>query len=326
MTSRPFAPAASWSSTTPLTPTGVTFSFGESGIMRSVSAGTTAKPRVAVEFIVAGLGWDAPIAKQRKYIAAAGRHLLKCAGPGSRIAHLSLHLDETTTHGHVVLVVADEKGRLGWNRVRRGFGMTGAESGRALMGAMQERFHREVASGFGLERGTPGSGLTHEPIDRVAGVKKRLVEEREAGRVTGHAEATAEHEKHLEEVRREHKSALETWELGAKRWQKSFRFEKARLDRFTEIAVACFAVLHTTEAGRKVMDEQFAKADGFEIVWRDRLGGKIVPHKDAGHWEIALPRKMQDMQPPGPPAPATRPAPPPAPQPGQDRGRGGQTR
>ena len=283
------------------------------------------KPRGAVEFIVAGLDWNAAIEKQREYIAAAGRHLLKCGGPGCRLAHLSLHLDETTPHGHAVLVVADEKGRLGWNRVRSGFGMTGAESGRALMGAMQERFHREVAHGFGLGRGTPGSGLTHEPIDRVAGVKKRLEEEREVGRVAGRTEATAEHEKQLEEVRRQHAAAAEKSESTIKAWKQKAEFEKTRFERFKEMAVQCFTILSRTIAGRKVMDEQFAKIDGFRIEWHDRAGGEVVPHQKAAHWVFWPPANMADMQPPQPP-PLTRPAPPTVPQPGHDRGHGGQTR
>ena len=41
-----------------------------------------------------------------------------------------LHLDEVQPPG-ILAVMADERGRLGWNRVRKGFGMTGGESGRA---------------------------------------------------------------------------------------------------------------------------------------------------------------------------------------------------
>lgn len=87
------------------------------------------KPKPCVEFIVAGLSWDDPIERHRELLGAAAQHILRCGGPGVRIAHRALHLDEGQPHGHILVVVADEGGRLGWNRVRRGFGMSGNESG-----------------------------------------------------------------------------------------------------------------------------------------------------------------------------------------------------
>ena len=170
------------------------------------------KPKGCAEFIVAGLSWDDPIERHRELMGAAARHILKCGGRGVRIAHMALHLDEAQPHGHILVVVADERGRLGWNRVRKGFGMTGSESGRALMGALQERYHREVGSKFSLARGEPGSTAEHEPIDRVAGVKERLEEERQRGHADGEAAgreaAATEHGGKLEEVRRQHQTAL----------------------------------------------------------------------------------------------------------------------
>ena len=171
------------------------------------------KPKGCAEFIVAGLSWDDPIERHRELMGEAARHILKCGGPGVRIAHMAMHLDETQPHGHILVVVADGRGRLGWNRVRKGFGMTGSESGRALMGALQERYHREVASRFGLARGEPGSTAEHEPIDRVAGVKERLEEERRRGHADGEAAgreaAAAEHRIQLEEVQRQHRTQLD---------------------------------------------------------------------------------------------------------------------
>ena len=126
---------------------------------------------------------------------------------------MALHLDEGQPHGHILVVLADERGRLGWNRVRKGFGMTGSESGRALMGALQERYHREVASKFGLARGEPGSTAEHQPIDRVAGVKERIDEERRRahadGEAAGREAAAAEQRAHLEEVQRQHRTQLD---------------------------------------------------------------------------------------------------------------------
>ena len=101
---------------------------------------------------------------------------LKSAGKGCRIAHCALHQDEAAPHLHLVLVAADEKGRLGWNRIRQGFG-TGKERGPELMSAMQSSFHLEVGKQHGLERGEVGSKATHQPIDRQKGLELRIAEE-----------------------------------------------------------------------------------------------------------------------------------------------------
>ena len=102
---------------------------------------------------------------------------LKKGGKGCRIAHCALHQDEAAPHLHLVLVAADEKGRLGWNRIRQGFGITGKERGPELMSAMQSSFHLEVGKQHGLERGEIGSTATHQPIDRQKGLELRIAEE-----------------------------------------------------------------------------------------------------------------------------------------------------
>ena len=146
-------------------------------------------------------------------MGAAAQHVLQCGGPGVQIAHMALHLDEGQPHGHILAVVADDLGRLGWNRVRKGFGMTGSESGRALMGALQERYHREVGSKFGLARGERGSTAVHQPIDRVAGVKDRIEEERRSahadGEAAGREAAAADHRVQVEDVQRQHRVQVE---------------------------------------------------------------------------------------------------------------------
>ena len=92
--------------------------------------------------------------------------------------------------------------------------MTGSESGRALMGALQERYHREVGSKFSLlARGERGSTAVHQPIDRVAGVKDRIEEERRSahadGEAAGREAAAANHRVQLEEVQRQHRVPVE---------------------------------------------------------------------------------------------------------------------
>ena len=94
-----------------------------------------------------------------------------------RVAHCALHQDEIAPHLHLVLVAADEKGRLGWNRIQQGFG-TGKERGPELMSAMQTSFHNEVGKKFDLGRGEVGSTAKRQPIDRGKGLVARVEEER----------------------------------------------------------------------------------------------------------------------------------------------------
>ena len=81
------------------------------------------------------------------------------------------------------------------------------------MGALQERYHREVGSKFGPARGERGSTAVHQPIDRVAGVKDRIEEERRSahadGEAAGREAAAADHRVQLEEVQRQHRVQLE---------------------------------------------------------------------------------------------------------------------
>ena len=85
---------------------------------------------------------------------------------------------------HVLVVVADHRGRLGWNRVRERFADDGSGKklrGPQLMSAMQDRFYEDVASRFGLQRGSnsggDGSASKRQPIDREKGIQARIDEE-----------------------------------------------------------------------------------------------------------------------------------------------------
>ena len=55
------------------------------------------------------------------YGAAAVRWIVAAAGPDSRVAHAALHQDAAFPHVELMLVVADARGRLGWNKVAAGF-------------------------------------------------------------------------------------------------------------------------------------------------------------------------------------------------------------
>ena len=77
----------------------------------------------------------------RSWAADCTKWLKKRSGKGSRIAHCALHQDEAAPHLHVTVIVADEQGRLGWNRIRKNFGVEGKTSGVLLMSGLQDNFH-----------------------------------------------------------------------------------------------------------------------------------------------------------------------------------------
>ena len=149
--------------------------------------------------------WDQN--KVRAWATDTVKWVLRRAGKGARLAHCALHQDEAAPHLHVELVVADERGRLGWNRIRDRFGeewqtsgeqaeeqdrkeerewarkplpriQKGRLQGPALMSAMQTNYYRDVAHLHGLERGEIGSTAVHAPVDRAKGLELRVGEER----------------------------------------------------------------------------------------------------------------------------------------------------
>ena len=71
--------------------------------------------------------WDQN--KVRAWATDTVKWVLRRAGKGARLAHCALHQDEAAPHLHVELVVADERGRLGWNRIRDRFGEEWQTSG-----------------------------------------------------------------------------------------------------------------------------------------------------------------------------------------------------
>ena len=103
--------------------------------------------------------------------------LVDRAGPGSRLAHCALHQDEGAPHLHATLIVADEQGRLGWNRIRNRFTVKG-KTGTLLMSGLQDNFHEAVGRKYDLERGEVGSAREHAPVDRELGIRIRVEEER----------------------------------------------------------------------------------------------------------------------------------------------------
>ena len=92
------------------------------------------RPAPAVEFVDCQLPpyesadgkarpWSQPVVKQWAWesVEWVKRH----TGPDSVVAHAALHQDERSPHVHVMIVPRDSDGRLGWNRIRNGFSITG---------------------------------------------------------------------------------------------------------------------------------------------------------------------------------------------------------
>ena len=97
---------------------------------------------------------------------------LRARAPHAYVVGAYLHRDERSPHLHVLFIPIAEDGRLSWNRVEKGFAeeaAAGLKGGRVFQSA-QSRYHREVAAGFGLERGEVGSSRRHEPINRRVGL------------------------------------------------------------------------------------------------------------------------------------------------------------
>ena len=117
----------------------------------------------------------------RYWAADCVKWLMKNAGPGSRLGECALHQDEGAPHLHATVVVADERGRLGWNRVRNRFTVKG-KTGQLLMSGLQDNFHAEVGRRFFLERGEVGSNREHAPVDRELGIRIRVEEEQQRER------------------------------------------------------------------------------------------------------------------------------------------------
>ena len=107
---------------------------------------------------------------------------MKNAGPGSRLGECALHQDEGAPHLHATVIVADERGRLEWNRVRNRFTVKG-KTGQLLMSGLQDNFHAEVGRRYRLERGEVGSNREHAPVDRELGIRIRVEEEQQRERI-----------------------------------------------------------------------------------------------------------------------------------------------
>ena len=159
---------------------------------RHMPTGRGRRPDPACEFVVAGCRPDMNREDQDAYFKAALAWIIAKAGPYSMVAAAAIHRHEVSPHMQVLLVpvgMVDERTQVGktetaegkvryryraTGRKVRGIGWTAvrdrfsAGPGRAAdrMSRMQDSFHAEVASRFGIERGEVGSQAVHEEIDR----------------------------------------------------------------------------------------------------------------------------------------------------------------
>ena len=138
------------------------------------------KPKPAIEFVVAGIppyaskrykreGWTRE--KELQFARDTLAWIKDRAGPNSRVAVASWHVDESAGHLHCLVVPVSVANRLGWTAIRNRFELgTGPASLR--MSRLQDRFHADVAAGYGMSRGVKGSTAKHEAIDRDAAIEK----------------------------------------------------------------------------------------------------------------------------------------------------------
>lgn len=244
--------------------------------------------------------WSAE--KVRAWSKDCVKWLIDRAGPGSRLAHCALHQDEGAPHLHATLIVADEQGRLGWNRVRNRFTVKG-KTGQLLMSGLQDNFHAAVGRKHGLERGEVGSGREHAPVDRELGIRIRVEEERnrthdakvQAGQRIAQVleradgDAAQKYRNRLDDATRaaadaDGRAALATEERDEARQERDRAVEQRDRARATgEFSSELLAHLQRD-------NERLKRA---EQVWKKRSAAQVAAAKQASADELA--RVQQDL-------------------------------
>ena len=229
--------------------------------------------------------------------------LVDRAGPGSRLAHCALHQDEGAPHLHATLIVADEQGRLGWNRVRNRFTVEG-KTGKLLMSGLQDNFHEAVGQKHRLERGEVDSGREHAPVDRELGIRIRVEEERnrthvakvQAGKriaevlARADGDAAQQYRDRLDAATRaaadaEGRAALATEERDEARRER----DRARAQRDRARVTGDFASELVAHLQR---DNERLKHAG--AAWEKRAAAQVAAAKQASADELARVRQERD--------------------------------
>ena len=144
--------------------------------------------------------WDQN--KVRAWATDTVKWVLRRAGKGARLAHCALHQDEAAPHLHVELVVADERGRLGWNRIRDRFGEEWQTSGEQAEEQDWKEERERARKHGGPPRLTVRSPSAPPPLPRI-----------QKGRLQGPALMSAMQTNYYRDVA--HLHGLERGEIGS---------------------------------------------------------------------------------------------------------------
>ena len=144
--------------------------------------------------------WDQN--KVRAWATDTVKWVLRRAGKGARLAHCALHQDEAAPHLHVELVVADERGRLGWNRIRDRFGEEWQTSGEQAEEQDRKEEREWARKHGGPPRLTVRSPSAPPPLPRI-----------QKGRLQGPALMSAMQTNYYRDVA--HLHGLERGEIGS---------------------------------------------------------------------------------------------------------------
>lgn len=131
-----------------------------------------------IDFFAGGPTWKDEKNLRGEFAATFVKWIRDKLGPRSKIAIAAIHNDETAFHVHVVAVCVSPEGRFGWSHVASTIGEADYKgSQRLFLSGLQDAFHRNVGSKFGIERGAKLDGTKFAPVDRVIGAWQRGVQD-----------------------------------------------------------------------------------------------------------------------------------------------------
>ena len=185
---------------------------------------------------------------------------LTLLGPESLLIAAAIHRDEAGPHGHLVFAPV-LNGRISWSQVQLILGE--GVPGDVPYTRIHTRFHRDVSSHFGLERGVEGSGAAHEEPDPVIAEAMKQVRLRQIHERREQARAAGEPPCRIPELmHREH------WELQLMAGM-TYPEEAGRVEEWRRIAkLPCDK--HLAHRGR--LETQLAIAqDQFDAAWEYQI-------------------------------------------------------
>lgn len=262
-----------------------------------------------VEMMFAGPPpFDAPEAwpKERigQWLQASISWVCKCAGPNAVVVAAYYHTDERSPHLHLLLVPINDKGRLSWKTVERGFAADPKAVGKQIMSSLQDRYHEEVGRRFGLARGEVGSRRKHEPIDRRKGLVDRILADPAKCSARQYAEAAL---LRAEDVDRERDRAVQQQrEAEAERDRAVDAEARAEAERARAVEERAQAVARATAAEAKRNDLKRSRSElqrerdearktrdaAHQALGRERAARKAV----TADWKTKLENAVRQLQ------------------------------